>query len=78
MPSTPLSDTLRSASMAGLACLSLCFVLPANAAEKSVVDKGEVLDQEELLALSRDRQGRRQPAQGSPALPHPFRQIPDR
>lgn len=43
MPSTPLSDTLRSASIAGLACLSFCFVLPANAAEKSVVDKGEVL-----------------------------------
>ena len=43
VPSTTLSDTVRSASIAGLACLSLCFALPAEAAEKSLVDKGEVL-----------------------------------
>lgn len=43
MRSTPLWDTVRSASIAGLACLSLCFVLPAQAAEKSLIDKGEVL-----------------------------------
>ena len=27
--------------MAGLACLSLCFALPAVSAEKSLIDKGE-------------------------------------
>ena len=43
MRSTILWDTLRSALIAGLACLSLCFVLPAEAAEKSLIDKGEVL-----------------------------------
>ena len=43
MPSTTLSDKLRSASMGGLACLSLCFALPAVSAEKSLVDKGEAL-----------------------------------
>jgi len=41
--STTLWNTLRSASIAGLACLSLCFVLPAEAAEKSLIDKGELL-----------------------------------
>ncbi len=43
MPSTTLSDKLQTASMAGLACLSLCFALPAVSAEKSLVDKGEAL-----------------------------------
>ena len=41
--STPLWDSLRSALIAGVACLSLCFVLPAEAAEKSLIDKGEAL-----------------------------------
>ena len=43
MRSTLLSDIVRSASIAGLACLSLCIALPAEAAEKSLIDKGEVL-----------------------------------
>jgi len=43
VPSTALSDTLRRASIAGLAYLSLCFALPAEAAEKSLIDKGEAL-----------------------------------
>jgi cytochrome c len=43
VPSTNLSDTVRSATIAGLASLSLCFALPAEAAEKSLIDKGEVL-----------------------------------
>jgi mono/diheme cytochrome c family protein len=43
VPSTTLSDIVRSASIAGLACLSLCFALPAEAAEKSLIDKGEAL-----------------------------------
>lgn len=34
---------MRSLSIAGLACLGLCFALPAEAAEKSLADKGEVL-----------------------------------
>lgn len=43
MRSTTLSDMVLSLSVAGFACLSLCFALPAGAAEKSLVDKGEVL-----------------------------------
>ena len=43
MRSTPLWDTLRSALIAGVACLSLCFAIPAAAAEKSLIDKGEAL-----------------------------------
>ena len=43
MPLTTLPDTVRSALIAGLACLSLGFALPAEAADKSLVDKGEVL-----------------------------------
>ena len=43
MRSTPLWDSLRSALIAGVACLSLCFVLPAEAAEKSLIDTGEAL-----------------------------------
>lgn len=43
MQSITLSDRVRSLSIAGLACLSLCFALPAEAAEKTLIDKGEVL-----------------------------------
>ena len=43
VPSTIQSESARSALIAGLACLSLCFALPAEAAEKSLIDKGEAL-----------------------------------
>lgn len=43
MQSTTLSDRVRSASIVGLACLSLCLAIPAEAADKSLVDKGEAL-----------------------------------
>jgi cytochrome c len=43
VPSTTLSESARSALIAGVACLSLCFALPAEAAEKSLIDKGEML-----------------------------------
>ena len=43
MSSTTPSKMMRSLSIAGLACLGLCFALPAEAAEKSLADKGEVL-----------------------------------
>jgi mono/diheme cytochrome c family protein len=43
VPSTIQSESARSALIAGVACLSLCFVLPAEAAEKSLIDRGEAL-----------------------------------
>jgi mono/diheme cytochrome c family protein len=43
VPSTTLPETLRRALIVGLAFVALCFALPAQAAEKSLIDKGEAL-----------------------------------
>jgi len=41
--STALWEKARSASLAGLAIVALCLAVPAQAAEKSLIDKGEAL-----------------------------------
>ncbi len=43
MPSTALWEKARSTSLAGLAIVALCLAVPAQAAEKSLIDKGEAL-----------------------------------
>lgn len=43
MPSASLSEVARGGLIAALALAALGFALPSHAAEKSLVDKGEVL-----------------------------------
>jgi mono/diheme cytochrome c family protein len=43
VPSTGLWEAAQNAAIAGLAFAALCFAVPAQAAEKSLIDKGEVL-----------------------------------